>query len=245
MKLWQQVLVILSCMIMVSHCEEATCGSGENPKKMSGTVEGHLKSTMRTLWQDELAKEVKELIDAKDEKITGLEGKVEQLEEKNEELEGLIEQLQVRKKSCFFSLLFILLYLCVSTHESIYFQKGLRKVFFSARAFEESTDSNGVITFNRIPVNEGEGFNKESGRFRAPVGGTYEFQFVFFGNGVTSQNRVEVYKDGSHDFSINVESFLSYTWMLKLSTGEEVSLKIETGWLKFLRFSGQLLKADD
>merc|ERR1712062_917316 len=86
MKLWQQVLVILSCMIMVSHCEEeAACGSKENPKKMSGTVEGHLKSTMRSLWQKEFlpqqTKEAEKLINAKDEKISGLEGKVEQLEE--------------------------------------------------------------------------------------------------------------------------------------------------------------------
>merc|ERR1712029_820842 len=175
------------------------------------------------------------LINAKDGKITGLEGKVEQLEElinakdakishqekKNEELERLIKQLQQQV------------------------EKGLRKVFFSARAFEESTDSNGVITFTHIKANEGEGFNKESGRFRAPVGGTYELEFVFFGNGVTSQNRVEVYKDGSHDFSINVESFLSYTWMSKLSPGEEVYLKVGTGKLSFVQFSGKLLKADD
>ena len=255
----QQVSVILSCMIMVSHCEEATCGSGENPKKMSGTVEGHLKSTMRTLWQDELAKEVKELINAKDEKITGLEGKVEQLEEKNEELEGLIEQLeglieqlQVRKKSCFFSLLFILLYLCVSTHESIYFQKGQRKVFFVAyTSGGVSIDSNKVITFNRIDANEGEGFNEESGRFRAPVGGTYEFDFSGYTNDLTSQTRVHVYKDGSPHFScINGKegSFANEfecTLMRKLSPGEEVYLKAITGKLRFGRFSGILLKADD
>merc|ERR1712029_812390 len=179
--------------------------------------------------------QLEELISAKYEKISGLEGKVEQLEElinakdakishqekKNEELERLIKQLQQQV------------------------EKGLRKVFFSARAFEESTDSNGVITFTHIKANEGEGFNEESGRFRAPVGGTYEFQFVFFGNGVTSQNRVEVYKDCSHDFSINVESFLSYTWMSKLSPGEEVYLKVGTGKLSFVQFSGKLLKADD
>ena len=93
------------------------------------------------------------------------------------------------------SLLFILLYLCAFTHETIYFQKGLRKVFFSARAFEESTDSNGVITFTHIKANEGEGLNKESGRFRAPVGGTYEFDFVANTNGLTSPTEVNVYKD--------------------------------------------------
>merc|ERR1712115_267078 len=134
--------------------------------------------------------QLERLINAKDGKITGLEGKVEQLEElinakdakishqekKDEELERLIKQLQQQVEGV---------------------QKGLRKVFFSARAFEESTDSNGVITFTHIKANEGEGFNEESGRFRAPVGGTYELEFVFFGNGVTSQNRVEVYKDGS------------------------------------------------
>merc|ERR1712029_557054 len=175
-------------------------------EKISG-LEGKVEQLEELISAKEKMNNYKRLINAKDGKITGLEGKVEQLEElinakdakishqekKNEELERLIKQLQQQV------------------------EKGLRKVFFSARAFEESTDSNGVITFTHIKANEGEGFNKESGRFRAPVGGTYELEFVFFGNGVTSQNRVEVYKDGSHDFSINVESFLSYTWMSKLS----------------------------
>merc|ERR1712029_264292 len=90
------------------------------------------------------------LINAKDAKINGLEGKDEQLERlinakdgkitglegKVEELERLMKQLQQQV------------------------EKGLRKVFFFARAFEESTDSNGVITFTHIKANEGEGFNK-------------------------------------------------------------------------------------
>ena len=233
----QQVLVFLSCMIIVSHCEEATCGSAEKPKKIQGTVQGHLKSTMRSLWQEELAKEVNAFI----------EGKFEQLDVLINQLQ---RQVQVLKNPAFLSLLFILLYLCASIHETIYFQK----IFFSAKGYGAGmTDSNRVITFNLIEANEGEGLNKESGRFRAPVGGTYEFVFSGETNDVTSQTSINVYKDGSaHSSCINekegtlANDFKCY-WMLKVSSGEEVYLKVETGKLRFLRFTGQLrqlLKAD-
>ena len=145
------------------------------------------------------------------------------------------------------SLLFILLYLCAFTHETIYFQKGLRKVFFSARAFEESTDSNGVITFTHIDANEGEGFNKESGRFRAPVAGTYQFDFFGYVGNEKIQTKVTIYKDDSDIYSFwgTASATLKYTWMLKVSSGEEVYLKLVPGKLQSVSFSGQLLKADD
>merc|ERR1712062_29622 len=184
----QQVLVFLSCMIIVSHCEEATCGSAEKPKQIQGTVQEHLKSTMRSLWQEELAKEVNAFI----------EGKFEQLD-------VLINQLQ----------------------------RQVQKIFFSAKGYGAGmTDSNRVITFNLIEANEGEGLNKESGRFRAPVGGTYEFVFSGETNDVTSQTSINIYKDGSaHSSCINLKEgtlandFKCY-WMLKVSSGEEEYLKV-------------------
>ena len=150
------------------------------------------------------------------------------------------------------SLLFILLYLCAFTHETIYFQKGQRKVFFFAKNYRAgSTDSNGVITFSHTYANEGEGFNEESGRFRAPVGGTYEFDYSGFANDLTSQTRVDLYKDGSrHRGCINgkegsFKNDFECSWMLKVSSGEEVYLKAVTGKPYYVHFSGQLLKADD
>lgn len=53
----QQVLVFLSTMIIVSHCEEGTCGSAENPKNIPVTVQDHLKNTVRSLWTEEILKE--------------------------------------------------------------------------------------------------------------------------------------------------------------------------------------------
>ena len=44
-------------MIIVSHCEEGTCGSAENPKKIPVTVQDHLKNTVRSLWTEEILKE--------------------------------------------------------------------------------------------------------------------------------------------------------------------------------------------
>ena len=46
---------------MVSNCEES-CGSAENPKKIPGTVQDHLKNTVRTLWQEEILSEQTEAI---------------------------------------------------------------------------------------------------------------------------------------------------------------------------------------
>ena len=57
----QQVLIVLSTILMVSNCEEG-CGSGENPKKIPGTVQDHLKNTVRTLWQEEILSEQTEAI---------------------------------------------------------------------------------------------------------------------------------------------------------------------------------------
>ena len=57
----QQVLIVLSTILMVSNCEES-CGSGENSKKIPGTVQDHLKNTVRTLWQEEILSEQTEAI---------------------------------------------------------------------------------------------------------------------------------------------------------------------------------------
>ena len=148
------------------------------------------------------------------------------------------------------SILFTLLYLCASTHETIYFQKGLRKVFFSAYTYYRgvSTDRNGLITsFDVIEANEGEGFNEESGRFRAPVAGTYQFDFFGYVGNEKIQTKVTIYKDDSDIYSFwgTASATLKYTWMLKVSSGEEVYLKLVPGKLQSVSFSGQLLKADD
>ena len=117
-------------------------------------------------------------------------------------------------------------------------------------------DFDGIITFTHIEVNEGGGFNKATGRFRAPVAGTYEFGF----SGVTGQeknrNWVAVFKGGSWHHNIfdgnEAHGFnhIGSSWMVKLRRNEEVYLGVGGGKIRFsfadyVHFTGQLLKADD
>ena len=88
-------------MIMVSKCEEGSCRSVENPKKIPGTVQDHLKSTVRTLWKEEILKEqtndIKVVLNnallERDSKIEGIEG---QLAQKDQQINEMKTQLQVR-----------------------------------------------------------------------------------------------------------------------------------------------------
>ena len=98
---YQQLLVVLSTMIMVSNCEEGSCRSVENPKKIPGTVQDHLKSTVRTLSKEEILKEqtndIKVVLNnallERDSKIEGIEG---QLAQKDQQINEMKTQLQVR-----------------------------------------------------------------------------------------------------------------------------------------------------
>ena len=147
-----------------------------------------------------------------------------------------------------------MLYFCVFTHETFYFQKEQRKVFFSAKGFGAGrTVNNGVVIFNQnfIEANEGEGFDKTTGRFRAPLAGAYEFGFSGSTSYLYSPTQVRVFKNDSpqyYFFNSNegrIWNDFSTSWIYKLSAGEEVYLKVATGNLHFVQFSGKLLKADD
>ena len=98
-----QVLIVLSTILMVSNCEEG-CGSGENPKKIPGTVQDHLKNTVRTLWQDEILSEqtndIKVVLNnalvERDSKIEAIEGQLAQKDQQINQLTNKVNELQVR-----------------------------------------------------------------------------------------------------------------------------------------------------
>ena len=79
---FQQVLAILPAMIVVSYCEEGTCGSPDNPKKMSTTVQGHLTDILRSLFKVEILPEI-------DAKISNIEQEFVQLKEKDQKIDDL------------------------------------------------------------------------------------------------------------------------------------------------------------
>ena len=132
-----------------------------------------------------------------------------------------------------------------------------KKIFFAAYRTSGNQDFSGTITYDIADINEGAGFNKNTGTFRAPEGGTYGFTF----SGTSSLNDpsvtyVRVYKDGNQQHGIgdfnaaNWGNNLSSSWMMQLSKNEEVYLSVSAGKLFAssswpVIFTGNLLKLDD
>ena len=130
-----------------------------------------------------------------------------------------------------------------------------KKVFFAA--YKTSPGNfDGEITYDIADINEGAGFDKNSGTFRAPEGGTYFFTFSGSTGMEKDLTRVYVYKDGSlhHDIYegnlVDTGNNFNSIWMMKLSQGEEVYLEVIRGKLFAdsedpVIFTGNLLKLDD
>lgn len=117
-------------------------------------------------------------------------------------------------------------------------------------------DSHGKITYDHIEVNERSGFNGQTGKFRAPVAGTYGFSFTGMTGTEKKYARVNVYKDSSIIYRIvdgntgGPWNNIGASWMFKLRRGQEVYLKVVAGHLltnpaEGIRFSGHLLKSDE
>ena len=130
-----------------------------------------------------------------------------------------------------------------------------KKILFAAR--KTSGDNfDGEITYDIVDINEGAGFNKRTGKFRAPEGGTYFFTFSGMTGGDKSVTNVRVYKDGSKHHLIadgnhaDTLNNINGSWMTSLSKGEEVHLEVTYGKLVAnsavpVIFTGNLLKLDE
>ena len=66
---FQRVLVIFSSLIVLSQSEEEFCASPEKPKKGPETVQSHLKTTIRSVWREELLPEQTSEVKALKERI--------------------------------------------------------------------------------------------------------------------------------------------------------------------------------
>ena len=130
-----------------------------------------------------------------------------------------------------------------------------KKIFFAAR--KTSGDNfDGAITYDIVDINEGAGFDQQTGKFRAPEGGTYFFTFSGLTSNSKSSTYVRVYKDGSLHHVIADENEAAFgnningSWMTSLSKGEEVHLQVTAGklWADSYQpviFTGNLLKLDE
>jgi len=130
------------------------------------------------------------------------------------------------------------------------------KIFFEARKTSGGSFYGEITSYDIADINEGAGFDKQTGRFRAPEGGTYGFTFSGVTGSLVSSTTVRVLKDGSwHHYIVDHNSAgtgnnINSSWMLQLSKGEEVHLNVYEGKLYATSntpviFTGNLLKLDD
>ena len=139
------------------------------------------------------------------------------------------------------------------TNDNIPFQK---KIVFAARKTSGDNFDGEITDYDIVDINEGAGFDQQSGKFRAPEGGTYFFTFSGMSWRSKSWTYVRVYKDGSlhhiiadgnaADWGHNING----SWMTSLSKGEEIHLEVTAGKLYAssnypVIFTGNLLKLDE
>ena len=129
-----------------------------------------------------------------------------------------------------------------------------RNVFFVA-VQDKTSVSDGVIIFDHLEFNQGNGFRRHTGKFRAPVTGTYGFNLRTYLGNYEKYLTIGVYKDDVGLFNIidkkTKQGPYMTSWMLKLQQGEETYLKVSRGSLVVFTaiglstdFIGTLLKAD-
>ena len=131
-----------------------------------------------------------------------------------------------------------------------------KKIFFAAYKTSGEDFDGEITSYDIADINEGAGFDKTTGKFTAPEGGTYEFTFSGMTGTDNSVTNVGVYKDGSRHHYIRDENAADHgnninsNWMMTLSQGEEVNLGVAYGKLYVhsavpVIFTGSLLKLDD
>ena len=128
-------------------------------------------------------------------------------------------------------------------------------VMFSAYSNRNELIQKGkVVKFNKFWVNNGDVFDLDTGKFRAPLDGSYEFTF----NGHSSPGivagyglQIQVLKNNNDLLRFSTgddEHFenLSNTWTLTLKAGDIIKLSVRNGALftssnHFRTFTGKLL----
>ena len=127
----------------------------------------------------------------------------------------------------------------------------------------EGFNVKGFLTFDRVDINIGDGFNGSSGIFNVPVSGIYKLNFsgqsAYERNDVT---RVKVYKNGSYILGIwdsnegkhEMETThdgnnVSYTWIMKLVKGDKLKLYSKSNLYassnRPLTFTGELIHIEN
>ena len=131
------------------------------------------------------------------------------------------------------------------------------KVIFNAQK-TEGGNAKGYLSFDRVDINIGDGFDGSLGIFKVPVTGIYKIHFS--GNSAYQTidfTQIRVYKNGSIMFTIfdgneavlADENNVSYTWIMTLVKGDELKL-FSVNYLYAsstipLTFSGELIHIEN
>jgi hypothetical protein len=87
------------------------------------------------------------------------------------------------------------------------------------------------VTFQYTITNIGNGFNKDSGKFKVPVDGVYEFSFSTYDNSPFNVY-IHVRKNGADLFTVrssdaaNQYNSFGYTWQLSLNKNDIINLYV-------------------
>ena len=130
------------------------------------------------------------------------------------------------------------------------------KVVFNAQKTDNLGNVKGDLTFDRVDINIGDGFDGSSGIFKVPITGIYKMSF----SGQSAHNRnidytnIAVYKNASLMFNIYDSNEpdgnnVSYTWIMRLVKGEDLKMYsynyLNTGKYEPLTFTGELIHIEN
>ena len=143
------------------------------------------------------------------------------------------------------------------SNDLLSFQILKTKVIYNAKK-TEGFNVRGDLTFDRVDINIGDGFDGSSGIFTVPVSGIYKMSF----SGQSGYNKfvatsIWVYKNGvlildiwdSNDAEKADVNNVSYTWIMRLVKGDEVKLNswhyLYANTYEPLTFTGELIHIEN
>ena len=135
------------------------------------------------------------------------------------------------------------------SNDLLSFQILKTKVIYNAKK-TEGFNVRGDLTFDRVDINIGDGFDGSSGIFKVPLSGIYKMSFSGqSANGRFENTSIRVYKNGSYMFHIYdgnaaenaYANNVSYTWIMRLVEGDKVKLNSMNYLYPYLTFTGELI----
>ncbi|KAJ8302276.1 hypothetical protein KUTeg_021263 [Tegillarca granosa] len=107
-----------------------------------------------------------------------------------------------------------------------------------------STSSDGVIRFENVLLNEGNGYNSATGEFTAPTDGVYVFSWTILTKETEaiaadlylgSSRKARLFADARGGTTSNsMDDSASNTIAIRLTRGQKVSIRVDSVWDNFV-----------